>query len=121
VTVRGVVDVTLQTDARFLEHRPPRIDALLLAAVALVLDEIRVEISSERIEDARADDRLERVVVGLGWSLKAVLDRHQHHLHERGANPRSVRLLVAAEVANDFSFATVKSEMGTEGFEPPID
>ena len=62
MTVRRIVDVALQTDARFLEHGAVRIDAPLLASVTLILDEIRVEISSERIEDALADDCLERSV-----------------------------------------------------------
>jgi hypothetical protein len=80
VTVRGVVDVTLQTDAGLLEHRSPRIDAPLLAAITLVLDEISVEVRDERIEDSLPND----IVEGLARTRRRGFKRHDHHLRREG-------------------------------------
>lgn len=60
MTVRGIVNVALQTDAGFLEHGAARIDAPLLAAVASVLDEISVEVRRECAPNLVADQLLER-------------------------------------------------------------
>ena len=75
MTVRGVVDVALQTDARFLEHGAARIDAPLLATVASVLDEISVEVSRERATNLVADQLLERAAGGRG-----TIKRQNDHL-----------------------------------------
>ncbi len=76
MAVDSILDVAFQADARFLKHRPPRIDTSLLAAVALVFDEGSVEISSERSENTLAEDRLKRLV-GCG---RRSIKRHADHL-----------------------------------------
>ena len=61
MTVRRVVDMALEADSSFLEHRPPRVDTALLAIRALVFHKVRLEVGGEGDEDAFSDDRLERV------------------------------------------------------------
>jgi len=80
MTVRGVVDVALETDARFLERGPPRVDAPFLATVTSVLDEISVEVSRERIADSPPNDTVE----GFARTLARGFKRHENHLRGRG-------------------------------------
>mgnify|MGYP000580875198 CR=1 FL=1 len=77
--------MALETDARFLEHRPARIDAPLLAAVTSVLDEICVEVCGERTEYSLPNDIVKAVARPLGRGLK----RHENHLRKTGRLTRT--------------------------------